>query len=59
MTKKAIKLNMFDLNGTREWVVYQVKNTTQFHPGQKLNQQEVDELCQGTKFDVTIVKGGK
>lgn len=35
--------------------VITVKNSTVFSPGQVLCKAEVDDLCDGPRFDVTIV----
>ena len=38
----------------KAWRVVSVENSTEFNPNQFLNKKQVDTLCKGKKFEVTI-----
>jgi hypothetical protein len=55
MSAKSIKIGFGDFGEGRRHVVISVKNSTEYDPGQILDEETVRWLCESTRWDVTRV----
>ena len=47
------------VNNPKAWEVIMVENSSTYMPGQRLNKKQVQTLCRGAGFDVTIGQPGQ
>lgn len=47
------------VNNPKAWEVITVENTSTYSPGQRLNKKQVQTLCRGAGFNVTIGQPGQ
>ena len=47
------------VNNPKAWEVIMVENSINYNPGQRLNKKQVQLLCRGEGFDVSIGRPGQ
>ena len=57
--KGMYTMKTIEVRNPKAWEVIMVENSSTYSPGQRLSKQQVQTLCRGHGFDVTIGQPGQ